>query len=89
MLRVNERRIEGRQIRPPFVELSFKGAQRGVNAKSAHQNDDGDDFDPPSIAAQRASKPRFGQEGWRASHLGTSRVAVSKSETKRLQTDYI
>jgi len=89
MQRVNERRIEGRQIGPPLVELSFKGAQRGVDAKSAHQNDDGDDFDPPSVAAQRASEPRFRQEGWRASHLGTSRVAVSKSKTRLLQTDYI
>jgi len=82
MLRINERRIERRKIGPPFEVRIFKGAPRRIQAKAAKKNNDGQKFDPPSVVAQRASEPRFGQEGWRASHLGTSRVAVSKSETK-------
>src|SRR5208337_211641 len=85
----DQRRIKRRKVRPPFVELTFEGAQRCIEAKAAEKKNHGQDFDPPGVAAQGASKPRFGQEGWRASHLGTSGVAVSKSESKLWQTDYI
>src|ERR1700676_2707834 len=81
VLRIDKWRIERRQVRPPFEIRIFKGAQGGVNSKTAEQNNYGQKFNPPGVAAQSASEPRFGQEGWRASHLGTSRVAVSKSET--------
>ncbi len=89
MQRIDERRIERREVRPPFVKLAFESAQRGIKTKPAKKENHGQDFDPPSVAAQRASKPRFGQEGWRASHLGTSRVAVSKLASKLWQTNYI
>src|SRR4029077_3605440 len=89
MMGIDKRRIKRRKIRPPIEIRVLESAQRGVNAKAAEQNNYRQEFDPPSVATQRASKPRFGQEGWRASHLRTSRVAVSKSKTTGLQTDYI
>src|SRR5580658_1075242 len=90
MQRIDERRIKWGEIRPPFIKLAFKGAQRGVEPKATEKKDHGKDFDPPSVAAQCASEPRFGQEGWRTSHLGTSRVAANnKSKTELWHTDYI
>src|SRR5580692_11765193 len=77
MQRIDQRRIKWGKVRPPFIKFAFKGAQRGIKSKAAEKKNDGQDFDPPSVAAQSATEPRFGQEGWRTSHLGTSRVAAN------------
>src|SRR5579872_2253597 len=82
MLRIDERRIERRKVWPPLEIRALESTQRGINTKTTKQNNYRHEFDPPSVAAQSASEPRFGQEGWRASHLVTSRVAMSKSETE-------
>src|SRR5208282_1362587 len=79
MQRIDQRRIKRRKIGAPLVKLPFKGAKRGIEAKAAKKNNYGQDFDPPGVAAQRASEPRFWHQGWRASHLGTSRLAVRMS----------
>src|SRR5580693_3888885 len=89
MQRIDQRRIKRGKIRPPFIKFAFKCTQRGVKSKAAEKKNHGQDFDPPSVAAQRASEPRFGQEGWRTSHLSTSKVAANNSKTKLWQTDYI
>src|ERR1700680_92287 len=39
MLRIDERGIKRRKIRSPRIVSVFKGPQRGINAKTAQQND--------------------------------------------------
>src|SRR6266403_2038752 len=40
MIGIDERRIERRKVGTPRVELPLKGAKRGVDAETAHHNDD-------------------------------------------------
>src|SRR2546429_2944470 len=61
MLRVDERRIKGREIRSPGIVGIFEGAERGVNTESAEHNDHGEDLYPPGVAAQGAAETRFRQ----------------------------
>jgi hypothetical protein len=76
MLRVDERRIKGREIRAPRIVGIFKGAERCVHAESAENDDNRDNLDPPRVAAQSAAKTRLRQKRRGARHQVTSEVAV-------------
>src|SRR6266436_8168360 len=65
---IDERRIKRREVRAPLVILAFKGAQCGINAETAEHNDDGENLDPPGIAAQSAAEARFGHKSRGTSH---------------------
>jgi hypothetical protein len=41
MMRVKQRRIKRRQIRPPLVIRPFEGPQSGINSECAEQNNNG------------------------------------------------
>src|ERR1700680_498953 len=41
MMRVNQRRIKGRKIRPPLVIRPFEGPQSRINSKCAEQKNTG------------------------------------------------
>src|ERR1051326_992553 len=53
--KVEQRRVKRREVRIGPEKFSFEGAERGVDAKAAEQDDDGNCLGPPSVAAQRAS----------------------------------
>ncbi len=76
MLRVDERRIEGREVRAPGVIRSFEGAERGIYAKTAEHNKNDENLDPPGIPAESAAEPRPRQERRGTRHRVTSEVAV-------------
>src|SRR5215472_3718124 len=67
--RIDERRIEGRKVRPPGVVSPFERAQRRVNAEATKQNDNRKDLSPPRIAAHGSAESGFGQERRRAGHF--------------------
>src|SRR2546422_907024 len=77
MLRVDERRIKGREIRSPGIVGIFEGAERGVSAKTAEHNNHREDLHPPGVAAQGAAETRFRQRSWNTSHSMTSGVGVA------------
>src|SRR6266436_384731 len=77
MLRVNERRIERREIRSPRIVGILEGTKRRVDAETAEDNDDGEDLSPPGVAAESAAEPGFRQECGSTSHPIASSVAVA------------
>src|SRR5438132_5896425 len=74
MMRINERRIERRKVRAPFVIRPFEGAHRSVDTKSAEHDDDRNQFEPPRIATHGFPKPDCGS---RLSHEGVSVISIS------------
>src|SRR5438876_859427 len=74
MMRINERRIERRKVRAPFVICAFEGAHRSVDTKSAEHDDDRNQFEPPRIATHGFPKPDCGS---RLSHEGVSVISMS------------
>src|SRR5438552_5503418 len=52
VIRVDQRRIERREIRSPGVELSFEGPKCGINSEKAEDDDDGQNFNPPCVSTQ-------------------------------------
>src|SRR5882724_5215295 len=88
MQRIDERRIRRREVRAPLVILAFESAQCGINAETAEHNDDGENFDPPGIAAQSAAEARFGHKSRGASHSVTSGVRVGYAKTRLFQTKF-
>src|ERR1700674_1656253 len=56
MMRVNERRIKGRKVRPPFEVFPFEGAQSGIDSECTEQNNDGQQLKPPRIPPHRAAE---------------------------------
>jgi hypothetical protein len=77
---VDERGIEGREVRSPFVVLALEGAQGGVDAETAEEDPYGNEFGPPGVAAESAAETRLGQWSGRASHeLPLNGVAYAKT----------
>src|SRR5229473_62976 len=79
-LRIDERRVEWRNVRPPGIISPFESAPRGVKAEGTKNDKNRNDFNPPGIAAQSAAKSGLWQDVWQISHRMTSgmRVAYSK-----------
>src|SRR6267143_929328 len=75
--RIDERRIERREIRAPGIELIFKRAESGVNPETTKGYEDGEDLNPPSVAAQSTAKPGFRHKCRGTSHSMTSGVVVA------------
>ena len=41
VVRVDQRRIERREVRTPRIELAFEGTKRGIDSKQAEKEDNG------------------------------------------------
>src|SRR5260370_32972379 len=76
MLRVDERRIERRQIRSPGIVGIFEGAKRGIDAKATEHNNNGENLDPPRVSAQSTAEAGLGRQGRGTRNRVTSEVAV-------------
>src|SRR5258708_35633292 len=86
MLRVDERRIEGREVRSPLVKSSFESTQGRVDTESTHDDDDRNDLDPPGIPAQSAAESRLRRERRGSRHRDTSEVGGGEEKNRIFQT---
>src|ERR1700692_1582890 len=63
MMGVDERRVERRKVRSPFVIGSFEGAQSGINPERTKQRYGGYQLQPPRILAHRAAETALSPSG--------------------------
>jgi hypothetical protein len=56
MMSINERGVKWGNIRPPFIEAAFEGAESCVKAEASQNDDNGKDLEPPRVASQGAAK---------------------------------
>src|SRR5258705_725743 len=88
MQRVNERRVKGGEVGAPLVILAFEGAQCGINAETAENDDNREDLDPPRVTAERVPEARFGHKSRGASHSVTSILRVADATTSACQMNF-
>src|SRR6476646_6658902 len=56
VVRVDQGRVKGREVRTPVVKFSLEGAERSINTEPSHHDDNRKIFQPPGIAPQCAAQ---------------------------------
>src|SRR6476469_5650720 len=56
VVRVDQGRVKGREVRTPVVKFSLEGAERSINTEPSHHDDNRKIFQPPGVAPQRAAQ---------------------------------